>query len=270
MELSHSRKHFDLVFDISEAHAQEALRHLTSAPVIPVAKRKNTLCSDATSTLLPNRIVQRGICLGCIAAKAQVPMVANRVATAPYKQAELYLTGMARQYLPKDFFYTSIQLNLNYAVALHTDNNNMGKSFIMGIGNYSGGQLYVETRGTLDIRDKFVAFNGLLPHMTVNIHGAEDTHACTTGKGSKRFVWNDRWSAVFFCNSVASKLHNPEYAEHLQALKAAGYNTPPPSHFDVAAGGDVNRKSVRREMGTPAKMLETAKAGIVAGGGDPC
>ena len=94
MEISHSRKHFDLVFDISEAHAQEALRHLTSAPVIPVAKRKNTLCSDATSTLLPNRIVQRGICLGCIAAKAQVPMVANRAATAPYKQAELYLTGM--------------------------------------------------------------------------------------------------------------------------------------------------------------------------------
>lgn len=92
----------------------------------------------------------------------------------------------ARQYLPKDFFYTSIQLNLNYAAvsinqnqshypagtcsvlgasilmimrailmtshrgkALHTDNNNMGKSFIMGIGNYSGGQLYVETRGNV-------------------------------------------------------------------------------------------------------------------------
>jgi len=33
--------------------------------------------------------------------------------------------------------------------ALHTDNNNMGKSFIMGIGNYSGGQLYVETRGNV-------------------------------------------------------------------------------------------------------------------------
>ena len=74
-------------------------------------------------------------------------MAANRIATEPYKAAEQYLTSLASRYLPADFYYTSIQLNLNYAAALHTDNNNMGKSFILGLGDYTGGELYVETRG---------------------------------------------------------------------------------------------------------------------------
>lgn len=195
---------------------------------------------------------------------AQVPMAANRVATEPYAEVQKGLTSLARIYLPKDFYYTSIQLNLNYAAALHTDNNNMGKSYIIGMGNYTGGQLYVETRGTLDIKHKFTAFNGLLPHMTVNIHGAANLDE---ERGS--FEWKDRWSAVFFCNSVASKLHLPEHKEDLEELQRAGYNTPPPGHFDDI-GGDVNKKAVRRELGTPKQMLEKAKKSIVAQGGDPC
>ena len=210
--------------------------------------------------------------------------------------------------------------------------------------------------------------------MTVNIHGADVKDATTNssassrgggggsggggagsayqlggggGSGGTKYVWNDRWSAVFFCNSVASKLHDPAFAEHLEELQTAGYNVPPPGrcgyghaaqstlvaavmfslcslslhlqlqpcpssvglhvwswahpvthpsrfiemvcyhvtgsctyvdvavhsagHFNSAAGGgDKNRKSVRREMGTPSQMLAKAKAGVIAGGGDPC
>ena len=91
--------------------------------------------------------------------------------------------------------------------------------------------------------------------MTVNIHGADVKDATTNssassrgggggsggggagsayqlggggGSGGTKYVWNDRWSAVFFCNSVASKLHDPAFAEHLEELHTAGYNVPPP------------------------------------------
>lgn len=89
--------------------------------------------------------------------------------------------------------------------------------------------------------------------MTVNIHGADVKDASSNtsassrgggggsggggagsayqlgggGSGGTKYVWNDRWSAVFFCNSVASKLHDPAFAEHLEELQTAGYNVPP-------------------------------------------
>jgi len=32
-----------------------------------------------------------------------------------------------------------------YTAALHTDNNNLGESYILGLGEYTGGELYVRT-----------------------------------------------------------------------------------------------------------------------------
>ena len=39
-----------------------------------------------------------------------------------------------------EFKFTSIQVNKNYLSALHVDSNNMGPSFIVGFGNYIGGE----------------------------------------------------------------------------------------------------------------------------------
>jgi hypothetical protein len=118
----------------------------------------------------------------------------------------------------------SIQLNLNYAAALQIDSNNRGHSFIIGLGDYTGGKLFVQDE-VLDIRHSFVGFNGLLPHMTVEIPGILNARAylniynlyCVSkvygthmplllpsfrgvtfpATGPERdFKWNDRWSAV--------------------------------------------------------------------------
>ena len=38
-----------------------------------------------------------------------------------------------------EFCFTSVQVNKNYASALHVDKNNCGPSLIVGLGDYSGG-----------------------------------------------------------------------------------------------------------------------------------
>ena len=68
--------------------------------------------------------------------------------------------------LGKDIEYTSIQFNKNYRCKKHIDGNNMGESSIIGLGNYTGGELLVYYDGPdnapkkIDIKGKFFKFNG--------------------------------------------------------------------------------------------------------------
>ena len=55
--------------------------------------------------------------------------------------------------------FTSIQINDNYVCAPHKDVNNIGESFIVGFGNYLGGQLCIENMD-YDIRLRGLLFNG--------------------------------------------------------------------------------------------------------------
>ena len=42
-----------------------------------------------------------------------------------------------------DFQFTSIQLNHSYHTKVHVDKNNVGLWWIMAVGNYNGGELWV-------------------------------------------------------------------------------------------------------------------------------
>ena len=46
------------------------------------------------------------------------------------------------RFLPKDFKFTSIQVNKNYESALHCDKKNLGPSAIVGLGDYTDGKLW--------------------------------------------------------------------------------------------------------------------------------
>jgi len=52
------------------------------------------------------------------------------------------LAAFCRKAQP-NFNFTSIQLNVNYAARPHVDGNNLGVSFITGLGNYTGGNLWM-------------------------------------------------------------------------------------------------------------------------------
>ena len=63
------------------------------------------------------------------------------------------------------FKYTTIQYNKNHKCAKHKDGRNVGVSYIIGLGNYTGGELIVFDENDKNpvkhnIRNKFFKFNG--------------------------------------------------------------------------------------------------------------
>ena len=106
------------------------------------------------------------------------------------------LALFGRQQHP-DFAFTSIQVNVNYASRPHVDRNNLGQSYIIGLGCYTGGELWLHDdtgnqalalqedigreklyrKGTLwrgrdiDICGKWAKFNGNKLHCTKPFKG---------------------------------------------------------------------------------------------------
>ena len=68
------------------------------------------------------------------------------------------------------FDYDAIQVNKNQQCAPHKDSHNEGPSLIIGLGDYTGGELF--TKGeAIDIRNKFVSFDGRITHETLPFEG---------------------------------------------------------------------------------------------------
>lgn len=54
---------------------------------------------------------------------------------------------------------------------MHHDLGNGGPSLTIGLGDYSGGQLYVDGRDDVELREMWVAFDGAVPHHTREFEG---------------------------------------------------------------------------------------------------
>ena len=68
------------------------------------------------------------------------------------------LAGFAAQACP-GFTFTSIQVNKNYESDMHCDKNNLGPSLITGLGEYSGGKLWGQEIGAVDLHKRWVTFD---------------------------------------------------------------------------------------------------------------
>jgi hypothetical protein len=81
----------------------------------------------------------------------------------------------------KKFKYTSIQYNKNNQCQKHLDKNNIGESMIVGLGDYTGGELIIYDEDgnnpvKHDIRYKPFKFNGsIYPHETAPFEGERYT-----------------------------------------------------------------------------------------------
>eukprot|EP00929_Paragymnodinium_shiwhaense_P047967 TRINITY_DN24322_c0_g1_i1.p1 TRINITY_DN24322_c0_g1~~TRINITY_DN24322_c0_g1_i1.p1 ORF type:complete len:2197 (-),score=461.11 TRINITY_DN24322_c0_g1_i1:336-6926(-) len=110
------------------------------------------------------------------------------------------------------FRYTTIQLNKDYATKMHVDGNNHGPSYIIGFGDYTGGEVWVldedgdvpmqipvAMRGyphlqvgktymgrTFDCKNKWVRFNGNTPHGTLPFSGTRITMVFFARRGFMR------------------------------------------------------------------------------------
>ena len=67
--------------------------------------------------------------------------------TAAQRVAVLAINRLVRTSCHDSFVWTSLQFNRNTVAKPHTDKNNIGLSFILVLGDYSGGSLHVPCRG---------------------------------------------------------------------------------------------------------------------------
>lgn len=87
---------------------------------------------------------------------------------------------LIREEVP-DFKYTTIQVNKNVVSPPHVDKNNVGPSYIIGLGDYSGGKLVI-TGKSYNIKHKWKSFDGRKGHWVETFRG-------------------DRYSLVFFTHT---------------------------------------------------------------------
>eukprot|EP00929_Paragymnodinium_shiwhaense_P052124 TRINITY_DN26129_c0_g1_i1.p1 TRINITY_DN26129_c0_g1~~TRINITY_DN26129_c0_g1_i1.p1 ORF type:complete len:553 (-),score=119.97 TRINITY_DN26129_c0_g1_i1:97-1755(-) len=174
----------------SEKAAQAAVEEedFSLAKILEVLKLLQVPPNFTRKNVMPEgQEYVQGLLLGMYAYAANVG-VSQKTHQHPWLTK--LLIGALRAVAP-DFPFTSIQLNYNYASRPHIDKNNLGTSFIVGLGDYTDGELWVhddtgDTEFTLEgqdvngyyhvgrplkgqllqIRDAWTIFDGNLLHYT--------------------------------------------------------------------------------------------------------
>ena len=117
--------------------------------------------------------------------KGKDPIVTSRLTNTPkYKPLFEEASKLMRQHNP-NFKFTSIQINENQKTSKHKDGYNVGKSYIIGLGDYTGGEVRLYTKDG----DKFKDIN--IKNRWATFNGSELEHETTPFKG-------ERYTLVFY------------------------------------------------------------------------
>lgn len=129
----------------------------------------------------------RSQCFGIVRKRCLAPDLSRQSWLDPYLHFRLMEFG--RVYVPVPF--TSIQVNDSFICGKHRDKNNEGESYIIGFGDYEGGELVVSENGIeteYDIKYHPLLFNGsMLEHWTKPFTGRRFTIVYHTTVAPSRF-----------------------------------------------------------------------------------
>jgi len=176
-------------YNRAKANLLEALSNYT---VPPVSSRADLLGKE--SGMMAGKksgegIIARGVAFGFgNNRKGYHYFVKNKDHPEVYKA----LVEFGEAIVPKGWDFQTIQLNHNAKARKHVDKNNVGKSVIIGIGDYNGGELRVFSPDSskhkdYNIKDKPTMFNGaVLPHETQPFSNPTDYER---GKGRYTIVY---------------------------------------------------------------------------------
>lgn len=167
----------------------------------PESKRANVRTSDSPPAL--------GLCLGMTSQYFRGPILSRASRERPVLSK--LLCAFAHKELP-GFTFTSIQVNKDYAAAMHVDKNNDGTSYIIGLGPYTGGRLWIDdgsfTGRSIDLRGQWFCFDGNMPHCVLPFRG-------------------HRYTLVYFNRKNSHDvLVNPRYLSLASQLRALGFPLP--------------------------------------------
>ena len=144
------------------------LEALSKYTVPPITTRMNAIGKES-GKMLPGKGggVGRGVAFGFGNNRRGYDYyVKNKAHPEVYKA----LVELGESIVPKGWDFQTIQLNHNVKAKKHNDKHNVGKSVIIGIGDYKGGELRVFSPDSskhhdYNLKDNPVMFNGaVLPH----------------------------------------------------------------------------------------------------------
>ena len=127
----------------ANARAAEALEagDVTTARVEAILGGLDEWPTQARPNVSPDEKAVTGMCLGAVNVLGGVGMQVSAVSQNFERLTEL-VTAWTREELP-GFPFSSLQVNYNYAAKKHVDGNNIGPSYIVSLGDHSGGGLWV-------------------------------------------------------------------------------------------------------------------------------
>jgi len=97
-----------------------------------------------------------------------------------YKELFQEASKLMKQHNP-NFKFSSVQINENQKTSKHKDGNNVGQSYIIGLGDYTGGDVRLyspdgKTFKDINIKNRWIKFNGSeLEHETTAFKGTRYT-----------------------------------------------------------------------------------------------
>lgn len=113
--------------------------------------------------------------------KGKDPIVTSKLTNTPkYKPLFEEASKLMKQHNP-NFKFTSIQINEDQKTSKHKDGYNVGKSYIIGLGDYTGGEVRLYTKDgksfkDINIKNRFATFDGSeLEHETRPFKGQRFT-----------------------------------------------------------------------------------------------
>ena len=104
----------------------------------------------------------------------------NRTSSPKYARVYELAKAVIKKAKP-DFKFNSIQFNKNGRTAKHVDGNNVGVSAMLGLGDYTGGDIFIYNEDgnnpkKVKTKNRWVTFNGSkLPHETEKFSGTRYT-----------------------------------------------------------------------------------------------
>ena len=176
----------DISAVLNDPNFQSVYNALESMQIPVNAARKNIGSNNGQ--------VIRSLVLGVTHHRSQGIVAAKATRTRPNLSKTLvnFFLTFAKKALPSDFYITSITVNKNVESANHVDPSNLGPSYIVGLGDYTGGRLWVHTEGALDCHNKWVCFDGNIPHRTLPFAGTRYTLIFYTQQSYSRLGGTDR------------------------------------------------------------------------------
>eukprot|EP01050_Picozoa_sp_SAG11_P012850 SAG11_NODE_1458_length_4874_cov_218.142827_2_plen_167_part_00 len=136
-----------------------------------------------TNNLQPGQTYSRSMVLGKV--RQLYTSCDGKVCKVPSKKNEKYpiLLKAAKQFLKqhdKNYKFESVTINKNQQSSKHIDKNNSGKSYIIGLGNYTGGELVFSDKkspyyGKHNIKNKWLKFVGDTEHYNTPFKGTRYT-----------------------------------------------------------------------------------------------